>query len=512
MDLEMLMKDIPVQRWIGNRSGEVAAVCYDSRNCRPDSLFVAVPGLKADGHDFLAESIRNGARVIVHERSIPATSADVSYIQVADSRRVLGRLGRNFYRHPSSGLCLLGVIGTNGKTTVTYLLESILMAAGCRVGVLGTVNYRYSGKIMASPNTTPESLEMQRMLREMADDGVSHVVAEISSHSIDLKRIDDCDFDLGVFTNLSQDHLDYHKTMENYFAAKRRFFQEILPASKKNVSPRMVVNGDDPWGRRLLQEVRLPHLTFGTDTLCDLTTRDVRLTLGGIQAAIVTAESRFSIVSPLIGKFNLDNVLAAAAAALALGIAPDAIQAGVEHFGQVPGRMEKVSGPGQPAVFVDYAHTDDALRRVLQNLSAFREGRLITLFGCGGDRDRGKRPLMAQAAAEFSDRVIVTSDNPRSEDPLDIIREIETGFTGGHMKKIPADLLTADHCSRCYTVIPDRSEAIESAIACARNEDIVVIAGKGHEDYQILGNRRIFFDDRTHARTALAKWLQQERP
>jgi len=512
MELEMIMREIPVRRWIGSRSGAVASVCYDSRNCRQGSLFVAVPGLKVDGRDYIPEALRNGARVIVHEGTIPATPADVPRIQVDDSRRVLGMLGRNFYRHPSSGLCLLGVIGTNGKTTVTYLLESILMAAGCRVGVLGTVNYRYGGRIMASPNTTPESLEMQRMLREMADDGISHVVAEISSHSVDLRRVDDCDFDLGIFTNLSQDHLDYHETMENYFAAKRRFFQEILPASKKNLSCRMVVNGDDPWGQRLLQEVGLPHLTFGIDTPCDLTARDIHLTLGGIRAAFVTAESKFSMVSPLIGKFNLYNVLAAAAASLALGIAPDAIRAGIEHFGQVPGRMEKVSGPGQPAVFVDYAHTDDALRRVLQNLAVFKEGRLITLFGCGGDRDRGKRPLMAQAAAELSDRVIVTSDNPRSEDPMNIIREIEAGFAGGTMEKVPAALLEAENGNRCYAVIPDRGEAIETAIACARAEDIVVIAGKGHEDYQILGNQRISFDDRTYAKAALAKWLQQRRP
>ncbi|MFH1079251.1 MAG: UDP-N-acetylmuramoyl-L-alanyl-D-glutamate--2,6-diaminopimelate ligase [Pseudomonadota bacterium] len=511
MDLAMLMEDIPVQRWVGARSGHIVSVCYDSRACLPGSLFVAVPGLLADGHAYIPDAIRNGARVIVHERPLP-TTPDAQWIQVADSRRVLGKLGRNFYRHPSSRLCLVGVVGTNGKTTVTYLLESILMAAGFSVGVVGTVNYRFKQKVLAPPHTTPESLEMQRVLREMADDGVSHVVAEISSHAVDLRRVDDCDFDLGVFTNLSQDHLDYHKTMENYFAAKKRFFQEVLPASRKNVSCRMVVNADDPWGQRLLREVRLPHLSFGIDASCDLSVRKVRLAIQGTQAEIGSAGRRFKIASPLIGRYNLYNILAATAAALSLGISTDKIRAGIEHVGQIPGRMEKVSSPDQPAVFVDYAHTDDALRRVLQNLAIFKQGRLITLFGCGGDRDRGKRPLMAQAAAELSDLVIITSDNPRTEDPLEIIRQVESGFPGTTMMKVPPEGLKAGDCGRCYTVIPDRGAAIDAAIACAGSRDLVVIAGKGHEDYQILGNRRIPFDDRRHAQAALEKRFKQRNP
>jgi UDP-N-acetylmuramoyl-L-alanyl-D-glutamate--2,6-diaminopimelate ligase len=508
MDLVMLMEGIPVQRWVGARSGHVASVCHDSRTCQADSLFVAVPGLQADGHAYIPEAIRNGARVIVHERPLPATP-DAQWIQVADSRRVLGMLARNFYRHPSSGLCLVGVVGTNGKTTVTYLLESILMAAGFGVGVLGTVNYRFKQKVFAPPHTTPESLEMQRFLRDMADDGVSHVVAEISSHAVDLRRVDDCDFDLGVFTNLSQDHLDYHKSMENYFAAKKRFFQEVLSASRKKVSCRMVVNADDPWGQRLLREVRLPHLSFGIDASCDLSAREIHLSLQGIKAEFSSAERRFKIMSPLIGRYNLYNILAATAAALSLGVSTDKVQAGIEHVGQVPGRMEKVSGPNQPAVFVDYAHTDDALRRILQNLAAFKQGRLITLFGCGGDRDRGKRPLMAQAAAEFSDLMIITSDNPRTEDPLEIIRQIESGLSGTTMKKVLPEALKAGDCDRFYAIIPDRGAAINAAIACAGPFDLVVIAGKGHEDYQILGNRRVPFDDRRHAQAALKKQFEQ---
>jgi UDP-N-acetylmuramoyl-L-alanyl-D-glutamate--2,6-diaminopimelate ligase len=504
MDLAMLMESVPVRRWIGDRSGPVASVCYDSRACRRGSLFVAIPGLVADGHAYIADAIRSGAAVIVHEQPLPAPE-HVTWIQVADSRRALGIMARNFYRRPSSQLCLVGVVGTNGKTTVTYLLEAILAAAGCSVGVMGTVNYRFKQTVMSSVHTTPESLELQKMLREMANEGVSHVVVEVSSHAVDMGRVDDCEFDLGVFTNLSQDHLDYHKNMENYFAAKKRFFQEVLPASHKPVAYRMVVNGDDPWGQRLIREVRLPCLTFGIEAPCDLSAREIHLGIEGIRAVFHWKASRFEMISPLIGRYNLYNILAAAAAALSLGIAPEMIQKGVAQLDQVPGRMEKVSSAGQPAVFVDYAHTDDALRRVLQNLSVFKQGRLITLFGCGGDRDRGKRPLMAQAAAEHSDRVIITSDNPRTEDPLEIIRQIETGLSGQGMRKVPPAELESGNCDRCYTVIADRRKAIETAVACAGPSDLVLIAGKGHEDYQIMGSRKLAFDDRSHARAALTK-------
>lgn len=504
MDLAKIMEDIPVRRWTGARSGPVASVCYDSRACRPGSFFVAIPGLQADGHTYIADAIHNGACGVIHEQPL-SEPQHVTCIEVADSRRALGMLARNFYRRPSSELRLVGVTGTNGKTTVTYLLEAILSAAGYGVGVMGTVNYRFKQKTMPSVHTTPESLEMQKILREMADDGVSHVVLEVSSHAVDMKRVDDCDFDLGVFTNLSQDHLDYHKNMENYFAAKKRFFQEILPASKKKVACRMVVNGDDYWGQRLLREVHLPHLTFGIDTPCDLSAREISLGIEGIRAMFDWEGRRFEMASPLIGRYNLYNILAAAAAALSLGVAPESIQKGVERLDQAPGRMEKVSGPGQPAVFVDYAHTDDALRRVLQNLAVFKRGRLVTLFGCGGDRDRGKRPLMAQAAAEHSDRLIITSDNPRTEDPLEIIRQIEAGLSGSDMRKVTPDELEGGDCDRRYTVIVDRAEAIEKAVACAEPSDIVLIAGKGHEDYQIMGARRLAFDDRSHARAALTK-------
>ena len=469
-------------------------------------MFVAVQGLKSDGHDFIAEAISRGAKFIVHEKDYPPPEG-VTSLRVFNTRRILGSLGKNFYGNPSSRLCLLGVTGTNGKTTVTYLLESILKAAGFCVGVLGTVNYRFNEKVLPAPNTTPESYELQRILRKMEDDGVTHVVMEVSSHAVDLKRIDDCSFNMGIFTNLTQDHLDYHVTMENYFQAKKRFFDEILPAGGKQHEYSMIVNGDDTWGQRLLTEAgtKLPARTFGIENTCDMTAEGSVFSLDGIHADINTGRSRFSISSPLIGKFNLYNILAAAAAAVSLNIPEKCIQEGIENLKNVPGRLDKVSDAGQPGIFVDYAHTDDALRRVLQNLSAFKMGKLITVFGCGGDRDRGKRPLMGNAATTLSDLAIVTSDNPRTEDPLSIIREIETGIQKDVVKQfLPKELNKNTH-ERGYVVIPDRKQAIETAIALAEKKDIVLIAGKGHEDYQIIGTKKTPFDDRQVAKEAMMK-------
>jgi UDP-N-acetylmuramoyl-L-alanyl-D-glutamate--2,6-diaminopimelate ligase len=509
MRLSELMQGIEILGVQGNPDGEVRSVRYSSATCEQGDLFVAIPGIRTDGHRFIGDALARGARFIIHERDF-VPPAGVTAIRVRDSRQVLGRLGRNFFGDPSASLCLIAVVGTNGKTTITYLLEAILRAAGHRVGVLGTVDYRYDEVHIPAPNTTPESFEMQRILRQMADHGVTHVVSEVSSHAIDLHRVDDCAFDLGIFTNLTQDHLDYHKTIENYFRAKRRFFTEVLPGGGKDHPRRMIINNDDPWGQRLLREAAGGRLTYGLDNPCDVTAAPFHLTLGGIEATIRLETMAFDISSPLMGRFNLYNILAAIAAAAAAGIPPEAIRRGIGGLAQVPGRLERVNAAGQPAVFVDYAHTDDALRRVLQNLTAFRTGqgdqpgRIITVFGCGGDRDRGKRPLMGEAATALSDLAIVTSDNPRTEDPLAIIKEIETGIRAPKFAGI-AEL--KQHPGRKgYVVLPDRREAIAAAIGLAGAADIVLIAGKGHEDYQIVGTRKFPFDDRVVAREALGLW------
>ncbi|MDI6727025.1 MAG: UDP-N-acetylmuramoyl-L-alanyl-D-glutamate--2,6-diaminopimelate ligase, partial [Smithellaceae bacterium] len=486
----------------GDLGGDVASLCYDSRKCGENSIFVAIRGIQTDGRLYIQDAISRGARVVIHETPFDSPPGVVA-IRVRDSRLSLGEISRNYFRSPSAGIKLIGVTGTNGKTTVTYLLESILQAAGLKVGVLGTVNYRYDSRTFPASNTTPESYEFQRILREMADAGVSHVIAEVSSHALALKRVDGCDFDLAVFTNLSQDHLDYHQTMEDYFQAKKRLFSEVLPRGSKGARARGVINGDDPWGRRLLTETTLPIVTYGITNQCQVFAGRYDLSLTGITASIRGTFAPLEIKSILTGKYNLENILAACAAALSLGIDPRYITDGTGALAKVPGRLERVSRAEEPAVFVDYAHTEDALLNVLSNLRQFKKGRIITVFGCGGDRDREKRPKMGAAASSLSDLAVVTSDNPRSEDPLKIISDIEAGIDRSKVKKV--DHLTAIQGlpMPAYGIVEDRRQAIEWAVKEADAADIVLIAGKGHEDYQIIGQARFDFDDRLVAREGL---------
>ena len=502
MKLGQLLKGIDIINISGDITGEVVNVCYAADRCAEGSLFVAVPGLKRDGHDFIREAIARGATYIVHENDFQL-SDQITAVKVASSRRALGILASNFFNNPSANLVLIAVVGTNGKTTITFLLEEILKTAGFKCGVLGTVNYRFNNKTYPAPNTTPESYEFQKILRDMADEGVTHVVAEVSSHALDLKRVDDCDFDLGVFTNLTRDHLDYHGTMENYFQAKKRFFTEVLRQSKKKYLWKMAINADDSWGQKILTETNLAALTYGIENDCRIKALDYKLSLKGITARINMSGEFVSLCSPLIGKFNLYNILAAAGAAYLLQIPQDLIKSGIENLSYVPGRLEKVETNSGFHVFVDYAHTDDALRRVLQNLTALKKKRIITVFGCGGNRDRGKRPLMGEAATSYSDLTIVTSDNPRLEDPLQIIAEIEAGINPEKIKKTAPDSFAGGNDTHYYAVIPERKRAIEAAISAAQGEDIVLIAGKGHEDYQIMGETKLPFDDRVVAAQAL---------
>jgi UDP-N-acetylmuramoyl-L-alanyl-D-glutamate--2,6-diaminopimelate ligase len=502
MKLIQLIKGIDIINLSADAEGEVSTLCYAADKCEHGSMFVAIRGLAHDGHDFIADAVNCGALYIVHEKDISIPS-EVIAIKVNNSRRALGVLAKNYFGNPSARLCLVGVTGTNGKTTTTYILESILAQAGFKCGVLGTVNYRYNNKTYPAPNTTPESYEMQKILRTMADEGVTHVIAEVSSHAIDLKRVDDCDFDLGVFTNLTHEHLDYHLTMENYFQAKKRFFAEVLPQSKKVHPQKMIINGDDQWGKVILKDLALPALTYGVEKNNAIKAVSYELSLSGIKANIDLAGETISISTPLVGKFNVYNILAAAAAAKAVQIPKALIKAGIENLSYVPGRLERIDSSFGFTILIDYAHKPDALKQVLQNLAEFKKKRIITVFGCGGNRDKGKRPLMGEAATFYSDLTIVTSDNPRLEDPLLIIAEIEKGIESNKIKKADFDNLSENRDSHYYTVIPDRRKAIETAIMEAKPEDIVLIAGKGHEDYQILGTNKISFDDRIVAAQAL---------
>lgn len=499
MKLSRLLENIDVIRLTGPADGGVSGLAYDSRECRENFLFIALPGFRQDGHDFIPDAVARGARYIVCEKK-PAVPPGVTTILVEDVRHVPGILGKVFYGDPTSALTLIGITGTNGKTTVTYLLESILREAGHSVGVIGTVNYRYGTTLLPAPYTTPQSIDLQKILREMADAGVTHVVMEVSSHAIDLGRIDDCVFDAGLFTNLSQDHLDYHHDMESYYEAKKRFFTEILGAGK------MIVNADDPWGKRLIADTGKKVFTYGFAGDADAAVLRFRLSIDGTEADMSAGKELWRVRSPLIGAFNLYNMIASAAAAAVLDIPGESIRRGIEAVRTIPGRIERVSGPDDPVVLVDYAHTEDALRKVLETLREFRLRRIITVFGCGGDRDRSKRPLMGRAAVELSDISIVTSDNPRREDPLVIIEDIERGIMEDRqVRRCDPGMLGDVSGGRAYTVIPDRKTAIATAVMLAGPEDIVLIAGKGHEDYQIIGERKTFFDDRIIAREYLAE-------
>jgi len=501
MKLSQLLGDIHPHEIKGDTEREVFSLCYDSRKCDKNSLFVAIPGFSQDGHDYIDDALSRGASVIIYERCRDFPP-HVTAVKVDDTRRALGILARNFYGDPSRELCLIGILGTNGKTTVTFLLESILTFAGFTVGVMGTIDYRYGGKSFPASHTTPEAPEYHRILREMVLNGVSHVISEVSSHAVDLHRVDTCSFDLGIFTNLSQDHLDYHQTMENYFQAKLRFFREILPKGKQFLAKSAIINGDDPWGRRILQETTLPSLTYGLDEKNEVRGEILSLDTAGTEILVSWGKEKLSLHSPLIGEFNVFNILAAVATSFVLEVDREAIRRGIGTLKGVPGRLEKVSLPHEPTVIVDYAHTPDALIKVLKSLAQCRKGRIITLFGCGGDRDRGKRPLMGEAATALSDVVVITSDNPRSEDPLDIISEIERGIRGWE-KVSPEELYCRKMERNLYTVEPKRRAAIEMAISLALPQDIVLIAGKGHENYQIIGRERLPFDDRKVAREVL---------
>jgi UDP-N-acetylmuramoyl-L-alanyl-D-glutamate--2,6-diaminopimelate ligase len=455
----------------------MSGICYDSRQAQPGFAFVALRGAKMDGHDFIAGAIARGATTIVAEKEPGETPPEgVSLVIVSDTRDALARLAEYYYDFPSRRARLLGVTGTNGKTTITYLLASIVTQAGKKWGRIGTVGYDVMGKSYPSSNTTPESLDIQRMLAAVADGGGDYCFLEVSSHALDQRRVDRLLFRSAIFTNLTQDHLDYHGDMETYFNAKRLLFTRHAPEIS-------VINVDDPWGERLLPAIGGKTLTYGLKKKADVTAADVLMTMNGVRMTLVTPHASIPIKTRLTGTHNVYNILAAAACAIGEGIGLSHIVNGIEKCVGAPGRFEKVVA-GQPfAVIVDYAHTEDALINVLGAARGLNPNRIITLFGCGGDRDKLKRPLMGRAVWDRSEMVIVTSDNPRTENPQAIIDDV--------LKGIPA----AGREGKLY-VLPDREEAVAAAIRMARPGDLVLLAGKGHEDYQIIGEQKIHFDDR----------------
>jgi UDP-N-acetylmuramoyl-L-alanyl-D-glutamate--2,6-diaminopimelate ligase len=506
MDLMKLLEGVEIKKLIGETQKEIEGIAYHSGQVGKNFLFAAIRGMEADGHRFIGESVKRGAEAIITEEDPGPIGPTV--VLVPNSRQALARVASNYYGNPTSRLRLFGVTGTNGKTTTTYLLESIFKRAGLRVGVIGTINYRYGQKITPALNTTPESLDLQRILCEMLGEGVSHVVMEVSSHGLDLDRVFGCQFDGAVFTNFTSDHLDYHQTLERYFESKRKLFSEFLAKSWKT-GRFAVTNSDDPKGEEIVRGIDLPVLRYGLEGSCDFLATEIKLTLEGISCRIKTPNGEFPLRSTLTGRFNLYNILAAVTAGFGMGLPPEVLKEGVEAVEGVSGRFEKVPNRKGIHVIVDYAHTHDALERVLLGLkdtqayASQKRGKIITVFGCGGDRDRTKRPLMGEAAARHSDLVVLTSDNPRTEDPLSIIEEVEKGFQIVSLEERHRDGMEAWRSKKGYLKIPDRREAIRIAIQWAQPEDTVLIAGKGHEDYQIIGRKKIPFDDRVEAKKAL---------
>ncbi|MDD3471384.1 MAG: UDP-N-acetylmuramoyl-L-alanyl-D-glutamate--2,6-diaminopimelate ligase [Syntrophaceae bacterium] len=488
----------------GSSEIQVLGITHDSRKVEPGWMFAAIPGDKCDGHDFIGLAIEKGAAAIVAQTDPEShfRRDSVTWITVQNTRDVLGMLSSVVYNKPTHKISLVGITGTNGKTTLTFLLESIARAAGHTPGVIGTINYRWKNHEMAASNTTPEASDLQFMLNEMVSNGVSHVFMEVSSHGLTMGRLNGCEFDVGVFTNLTQDHLDYHKDMEDYFNAKALLFSRLLKNSRKK-NKTAIINYDDLYGKRLLSEIEgIDKLSFGSTPDCDFHPFKALINSDGIDGTISSPRGLLEIESCLTGSFNLSNILAAIAVSSALGFSHDSIVQGIKSLEEVPGRLQRIPSR-RGYVFVDYAHTPNALTNVLQALRKSSTGRILTVVGCGGDRDKTKRPLMGEQAAIASDFVLITSDNPRTENPLEIISQIEFGVRRAGLEL--SLINDHDHAVQTgkYAVIPDRREAIKWIVRQLQENDTLLVAGKGHETYQEIHGVRYPFDDREELLKAL---------
>ena len=464
---------------------EIRQVAADSRKVKPRALFFALHGAQSDGNAFVRDAVSRGAAAIASEETVPALiPSSVTWIRVREARKALAVTAANFFRHPAEALQLVAVTGTNGKTTTSSLVDSIVKASGAKTGLFGTIAYHTPLGEYPAPNTTPESVDLQGLLAEIRDAGGRFAVLEASSHSLAMERVWGCHFAAAVFTNLTREHMDYHKTFEDYFAAKKKLF-EGTGAGAPDVA---VINADDAYGKRLTGLAK-KTVTYGLESDADITTKKFQLTFNGLAFTAQTPHGKVQVASSLVGRINVYNILAAIGAAQALGLSAEIIQDGIRSLTSVSGRFERID-LGQPYfVVVDYAHTDDALENLIRTARELNpKGRIITLFGCGGGKDRTKRPVMGEVTGRLSDLTILSSDNPRTEDPLKIISDIIVG-----LQKTPGK----------YLIEPDREKAIGAALDEARAGDIVLLAGKGHENYQILADRTLEFDDRDVARRAL---------
>ena len=480
--LQELITELEVNNVNGDLTTDIQGIAYDSREVESGFLFVAISGFETDGHKYIADAIANGAEAIIAEKEIEAV--DVPVIRLDDSRAALAKVSAKFYDYPAEKMTVVGVTGTNGKTTTTYLVEGILNNLGVETGLVGTIKNKVGHKEESSSRTTPESLDLQRMFAEMLDDGVTHVVMEASSHALALDRVLEIDFDRKIFTNLSRDHLDFHQSFEEYLAAKLKLF-------KSNNKP-SIINIDDARADEICSEIDGEVISYGIEGEANFNAANIEVTAQGVNYELLTADDKLEITLNLTGKFNVYNSLAAIATVASLDFSLAEIKEGIEKIDGVPGRFELIQAGQDYGVIVDYAHTPDGMENVLKTAHECSAGEVIIVFGCGGDRDRKKRAMMGQLGVNEADFAVVTSDNPRSEDPADIIAEIEAGI-----KDLERDT------SEEYMIVEDRGAAIETAIKRAKADDIVLIIGKGHETYQDFGDRVIDFDDREVAREAI---------
>lgn len=506
LKLQELLNGINFIAVVGDLDREIDGIAHDSRQIEQNFAFVCYQGVVVDGHEYVSDAIEKGATAIISEKKLSlrqvqskllseakesSVSSDITWVQVKDGRLALALMAANWYNLPAEKLRIIGITGTNGKTSTAHFIQSIFTAAGFKMGIMGSIGHKFGSKFVAATTTTPESLQLQKLFMEMVDSGMDSVVMEITSHSLEQKRVAGIQFDAAVFTNLTQDHLDFHKDMQSYLNAKVKLFKQL----KKGVA---VLNADDDASQHIIQHLALERsegqetsiLTYGVEKPANLLVRNVNSTLSHLKFTIITPKGEIDVNLKQLGEYNLYNALAAAGVGLSFGIELDVIKTGLESA-VVPGRFELVDCGQDFAVVVDYAHTPDALERFLTAARKITKGQLICIFGCGGDRDKGKRPIMGRIASEIADHIIITSDNPRTEKPVQIINEIEAGIKPG----------------KNYDVIVDRSSAIARGIETAHSSDLVAIAGKGHENYQDLGDKRIHFDDREVAAEYIAKKL-----
>ncbi len=497
----------PDQEQAGIGCTSITDITCDSRQVVQGALFIAVDGHTADGHDYIAQALENGAAAVLAQKipnGLPREQA-LHIVLSTDTRKDTAIAAANFFGHPSQDLVLVGITGTNGKTSITWLLEQIYQSCGITCGVIGTVNIRYSGTTIDNPVTTPDAVCLQKTMHNMKLAGVTHVIMEVSSHSLDQHRVDECNFNAAVFTNLTQDHLDYHDGLEDYFACKRTLFTGHLGPFGDGTRGKAVINIDNAYGTRLADSLDLPVIRVSANHQADIRAINVTDDIHGLKATLDFSGVHIPMHSVLTGRFNLENILCAAGAALATDICPESIARGIAGLERVPGRLEKLSCELNRHIFVDYAHTPDALESILKTLAGRAPARLITVFGCGGDRDRTKRGPMGAIACRYSDIAIVTSDNPRTEDPDTIVDEIINGIRAQGFNQI--DPGESNACKKGYIRMTDRAKALALAVQISKPRDIIVAAGKGHETYQITHTGTIHFDDKEHLTHACTKAL-----